>query len=204
MASPYTDEILDEILAIQLLVAWAGEGRSSPRRLGWWDTDLVDEAGGGDLFARLAPRTHRWAALECVREAALRVDAKARSKMPPSDALRSLYFLGFELDERLADRLASHKREGKLPAEALPFPRSLAKAFSEKPGEAEFSKDALASALQRDDASFTTVPNGRELTHGKKAAPPAPEVLVRQLAATLVPLAEHYPLPFYIHPSPAS
>ena len=25
-------------------VAWAGEGRCSPRRLGWWDTDLVDEA----------------------------------------------------------------------------------------------------------------------------------------------------------------
>ena len=22
-----------------------GEGRCSPRRLGWWDTDLIDEAG---------------------------------------------------------------------------------------------------------------------------------------------------------------
>ncbi|HEY5955223.1 MAG TPA: hypothetical protein VIV60_01670 [Polyangiaceae bacterium] len=36
---------IDKILAIQLLVAWAGEGRSEPKRLGWWDTDLVDEAG---------------------------------------------------------------------------------------------------------------------------------------------------------------
>lgn len=56
----------DQILALQFTIAWAGEGRSQPKRLGWWDTDLVDEAGGGDFFARLAPRTHAWAALEAV------------------------------------------------------------------------------------------------------------------------------------------
>ncbi len=192
MASRYTDETLDGILAIQCLVAWAGEGRSSPRRLGWWETDLVDEAGGGDFFARLTPRTHEWAALECVREAALRVDAKARSKMPPSDSLWSLYFLGFELDERLADRLASHKRGPAPPAKALPLPFSLADGFS---------KDALVGALHRDDTTFSTVPNGRQLTLGKRAAAPEPDALVRHLAAALVPLADHYPLPFYMHPA---
>jgi len=64
---PLTEAALDEILALQFLVAWAGEGRCKPKRLGWWDTDLVDPDGGGDLLARLAPRTHAWAALEAVR-----------------------------------------------------------------------------------------------------------------------------------------
>jgi hypothetical protein len=57
-AAPLTEAALDEILALQFLVAWAGEGRCKPRRFGWWDTDLVDPDGGGDLLARLAPRTH--------------------------------------------------------------------------------------------------------------------------------------------------
>jgi hypothetical protein len=43
MGSPLTDATLDAILAMQVTVAWAGEGRCSPRRLGWWDTDLVDK-----------------------------------------------------------------------------------------------------------------------------------------------------------------
>ena len=80
MTAP-TDAELDRLLARQLMVAWAGEGRCQPRRLGWWDTDLVDEAGGGDLFARLTPKSHRWAALEAAREAARRCDAEARRKM---------------------------------------------------------------------------------------------------------------------------
>jgi hypothetical protein len=49
--------VLDEILTLQLLVAWAGEGLSDPPRLGWWRTMLVDEFGGEDLFKRLTPRT---------------------------------------------------------------------------------------------------------------------------------------------------
>lgn len=49
----------DFILALQFTVAWAGEGRSQPKRLGWWDTDLIDEAGGGDFLARLTPADAR-------------------------------------------------------------------------------------------------------------------------------------------------
>ena len=52
---------LDTILALQLTVAWAGEGLSAPKRLDWWKTDLIDEDGGGDFFARLLPKTARWA-----------------------------------------------------------------------------------------------------------------------------------------------
>jgi hypothetical protein len=170
---------------MQVTIAWAGEGRCSPRRLGWWETDLIDEAGGGDFFARLLPQTHAWASLEAVREAARRTDAKARGKMAAPDRMRTLYFLGFELDEQLGDRLAAHKRAGRPPAEALPLPVPLT---------VTFAKDKLVASLQSGDVPFTTVPNGRQL---KGPKPDAPDVLVKRIAAALVPLADQYPLPFY-------
>lgn len=185
MSTPISDGTLDAILAIQLTIAWAGEGRCSPARLGWWDTDLIDDASGGDFFARLLPQTHAWASLEAVREAARRADAKARAKMADPDKMRTLYFLGFELDEQLADRLAAHKRSVRAPADVLPLPLALTAAFS---------KDALLSALHGGDVVFTTVPNGRQV---KGLPPDAPDLLVTRLAAALVPLAEQYPLPFY-------
>ncbi len=185
MATPIPDETLDAILAVQLTVAWAGEGRCTPRRLGWWDTDLISEDGGGDFLARLLPRTHAWASLEAVREAARRIDARARGKMADPDKMRTIYFLGFEVDEQLGDRLAVHKRSAKKPAEALPLPLPISE---------EFSKEKLVAALQGGDVAFATVPNGRQL---KGARPESPDALVARLGAALVPLAEQYPLPFY-------
>jgi hypothetical protein len=185
MVSLIPDATLDAILAMQVTVGWAGEGRCSPRRLGWWDTDLIDEAGGGDFLARLLPQTHAWASLEAVREAARRVDAKARGKMAEPDKMRTLFFLGFEADEQLGDRLAAHKRSGRSPADALPLAIPLT---------ADFSKDKLASTLQGGDVAFTTVPNGRQM---KGKVPDAPDALVKRLAAALVPFAEQYPLPFF-------
>jgi hypothetical protein len=185
MVTLSTDQTLDAILATQFTVAWAGEGRCSPKRLGWWDTDLIDEAGGGDFLARLLPQTHAWASLEAVREAGRRVDAKARSKMADPDKMRTVFFLGFELDEQLGDRLAFLKRAGRPPAEALSLPLPLT---------AEFSANGLVTALQGGDAAFTVVPGGRQLK-GKR--PESADAMVGRLAAALVPLAEHYPLPFY-------
>lgn len=179
------DRDVDSILATQFMVAWAGEGRCQPKRLGWWETDLIDPAGGGDLFARLLPQTHAWASLEATRETARRTDAKARSKMADSDRMRSLFFLGFEVDEQLADRLAALKRESKTPADGLPLVLPLT---------AEFSCDALTAALRHGDAAFTVVPGGRQL---KGARPESPVELITRLATALVPLAETYPLPFY-------
>jgi hypothetical protein len=178
---------LDEVLAVQFLVAWAGEKRSKPPRLGWWDTDLIDDAGGGDLLARLAPRTHMWAALEAVREAARRVDAKARERHGEPDRLRTIFFLGFELDEKLGDQLAAHKRSGRPPAEALPLPLVLG---------ATFDRDSVISALAPKGApAFEKVPPvGRQL---KGAVPAIPGDLVRTLAAALVPPADEYPMPFF-------
>ena len=179
------DAALDSILAAQLTVAWAGEGRCWPKRLDWWKTDLIDPAAGGDFFARLLPQTHAWASLEAVREAARRTDAKARQKLAAPDMLRTLFFLGFELDEKLGDRFAAHKRGAVSPAEALKLPLPLT---------APFSKEKLVATLGRGDASFTVIPGGRQLTG---MVPAAPDTMVANLAAALVPLADQYPLPFY-------
>jgi hypothetical protein len=178
---------IDSILATQLFVAWAGEGRSQPKRLGWWDTDLVDQAGGGDLLARLAPRTHVWASLELVREAARRVDARARGKHGAPDKLRTIYFLGFELDEKIADRLADLKRQGQPPEEVLPLPFPL---------RADFPKDKVLELFAKaGKVAFEKVPPvGRQL---KGSAPSEPEAMVEKLVAALVPVADDYPLPFY-------
>ena len=190
MATVVPDDTLDAILALQITVAWAGEGRCAPRRLGWWDTDLIDKAGGGDFLARLLPQTHAWASLEAVREAARRTDAKARGKMADPDKIRSLYFLGFEADEQLADRLAAHKRSGRAPEEALRFPLPLSADFSPS------IRENLVASLSgpSDPTPFTTVPNGRQL---KGARPDALDAQVKRLVAALVPLAEHYPLPYF-------
>lgn len=185
---PLPDATLDTILAVQLLLAWAGEGRCEPRRLGWWDTDLIDEAGGGDLFARLMPRTHAWASLEAAREAARRTDAKARSKMADPDKMRTLFFLGFDVDEQLDDRLAALKRDEPSPQTALSLLTTLS---------GPFQKEKLASLLRRDAGEqvvFDVVPGGRQI---KGPRPTTPDSLVRRLAVALVPFAEQYPLPFY-------
>lgn len=182
---PVSSAILDNILAVQLAVAWAGESQDTGR-LGWWPTDLTDSTGGGDFVARLLPRTHAWASLEAVREAARRVDEKARQALADPDHLRTLYFLGFDLDERLAERLAEHKRGAATPADALPLPLRLA----------AFDKDAFATALGGSGKAnaFSVVPGGRQI----KGEPPVdPDALVRTLAAALVPLSDRYPMPFY-------
>jgi hypothetical protein len=152
MTSGANDVVLDAVLAVQLIVGWAGE-TSQPSRLGWWRTDVTDSAAGGDLLARLLPRTHAWAALEAAREAARRTDERARVRMGDPDKLRTLLFLGFAVDEALADRFAFLKREGRSPVEALPI------GFV----QAKFSKDTFVSAFQREDVSFAIVPGGRQL-----------------------------------------
>lgn len=180
---PPPQRALDEILALQLIVAWAGEGKSSPRRLGWWQTDLVSEDGGGDFLARLLPRTHAWASLEAVREAARRADAEARQRLSDPDGVRTLYWLGCELNELVEERLAAHKRSLVSPREALPLPFPL--------GD-DFSEEQLQRALGAGHAEYEALAHGRKL----RVTSPAPEVWVRELASALVPFGETYPLPF--------
>lgn len=181
-----SDEILDEILALQFLVAWAGEGRCEPPRLGWWDTDLVDELGGGDFFKRLTPRTHAWAALQAAREAARRVEEELRSEAADPDRLRSLFHLGHQLDRQLEDRLRDLKQDTADPAEVLPVLEML---------DRSFESEQLASTLQEfGEPDFQKTPGGRRL---RGDIPENPLEVARDLAAALVPFDEHYPHPHY-------
>lgn len=178
--------VLDEILSLQLLVAWAGEGKTDPPRLGWWRTSLVDEFGGEDLFARLMPRTWKWAVLEAARVAARIADAEARSHAADGDRLISLFHFGFALDEQLDDRLAELKRSEADPTEALPR-----LAIIRRPWNA----DSFQATL-RDLGSATTAASsiGRRL---KGAMPAAPVDAARLLAAALAPPSDRYPAPHW-------
>lgn len=186
MVSTTPDTILDEILSLQILVAWAGEGACEPKRLGWWKTDVVDRYGGGDLMQRLLPKTHEWASLETVREAAIRADKRIRNKMADSDKMRTLFFLGFDLDEELGERLAHHKRSGKKPHAVLDLKIEL---------DSSFDRSAIENTLTGlAEAKYKVAPGGRRL---EGHMPDAPERLIRNIAAALAPLADEYPMPYY-------
>ena len=182
-----TEATLDAILRVQLVVAWSGEARATPERFRWWDTDLIDEEAGGDLLARLAPRTHAWAALDLVRVAARRVDAATRAKHGDKDRLRTLFFLGFDTDERLADRLSAHRRSGQAPDEALALPFRMSARFDRQ----EFTKFLQSPGGPRYEK---VAPVGRQLL---EPIPASAHQMVARLAAALIPVADSYPMPFY-------
>lgn len=175
---------LDEILALQLTVAWAGEAAGQPARLGWWRTDLVDREGGGDLFSRLVPRTAAWAGLALVRAAARRVDEIAREKVARGDTLWTPFHFGFDVDEQLDDRLAYHRSHEHRPADVL-GPRYVV--------ERPWSKAGFERLLGDLGATRTTVtPSGRKVA--AQAASPADGAPL--LFAALLPLGPSYPLPY--------
>lgn len=180
------NETLDRILALQFTLGWAGEGLCEPARLKWWRTDLVDEYGGGDFLQRLLPRTHRWAGLECVRRAAFLTDLKSRSHMSDPDSVISLYFWGFELDEKLTERIRELKGSQVPPEEALSFPVPVLPT-------AKFDRTELERELGP-QPPYQSLPTGRELPG------PVPSDLAeaaRLLAAAHLPFTENYPAPFF-------
>ena len=177
---------LDQILAAQLAIAWAGEGGEEPR-LGWWRSDLTSEFGGEDLFQRLLPRTWRWATLQGAREAARRRDAEARRKDHDPDSLLSLFRLGFEVDERLDERFQELKAAGKNPLEALP---ALGTAIGDRWHRETFAR--WVNTHGKVDA--VTTPAGRRL---KGEPPESLGLLVQKLVAALAPLGDDYPLPHF-------
>ncbi len=175
---------LDEILALQLTVAWAGEAAGEPKRLSWWKSDLVDPEGGGDLLSRLTPRTAIWASLILVRKAAMRVDELARSKLAEGDSVCSLFHFAFRVDEQLSDRLRWHRNHQTVPGEVL-GPRFLV-------GE-KWSKQSLENMLAAmGKPKVTVTPSGRQLA----SVASSPVEAARLLSAALLPLSGEYPLPF--------
>lgn len=169
---------LDAILQLQVLVAWAGESS----RLGWWNTNLIDPDAGLDLLHRLAPRTAALAGWELVRAAAIATDAERRVSQAERDRMVTLFHLGVELDEALADRLREIKMSGGtiagLPSADAPFDRA---AFA-----------ARLSALGAVDTEPRA--SGRRV---KGPLPVEPQERAQRLAAALVPLVDHYPLPYF-------
>lgn len=177
---------IDHALTAQLLVAWAGE-RGDEKRLGWWSSDLVSPFGGIDLFRRLLPSTWEWAVLQGAREAARRKDAELRRQGHDPDRIISLYAFGFELDERIEERLQDLKRSGRAPQEALP---GLVESI-----ELIWNRDRfLAWVHGHGEVETTATPIGR---HVKGDPPTNLDQLVRRLVGALAPLADSYPLPHF-------
>lgn len=181
-----TNEQLDEILKLQLSIAWAGERNTDPPRLGWWQTGMCDEFGGEDLLKRLTPKTWSWAVLESARAAARRVDDRARNRAEDPDNLLTLFRLGFEVDEQLDERLLELKQSGRPIAEALPELADLSGEWSEK----RFSSWVQSCG----EPGFTATATGRRL---KGSAPKDLGETARNLTAALLPIDKEYPLPHF-------
>jgi hypothetical protein len=179
-----TPEQLDHILALQLTVAWAGEAAGEPARLGWWKSDLVDPEGGGDLFARLVPRTAAWASLILVREAACAVDRSARDPLGKGDRLATLFHFGFVVDQQLTDRLSFHRQQQHDRALVFGADFFVGKAWSKGAFE------ALLRELGQPKVELT--PAGRCVD----VAGAGGVELARLFAATLLPLSPKYPMPY--------
>jgi hypothetical protein len=109
--------------------------------------------------------------------------------MGDPDKLRTLFFLGFVVDEALSDRFSMLKREGRSPVEVLQLGLL----------QQKFSVEALSTALKRPDVSFK-VASGGGGTSGRQLTGSCPEDLkemVSRLAGGLVPFSDDYPLPFF-------
>lgn len=181
-------EQIDDLLAAQLIVGWAGEsGGEDERRLGWWRSDLISEFGGQDLFERLLPHTWQWAMLHAVREAARRHDQQIRDQDHNPDRLLTLFSLGFDVEERTDERLQDFKRSGQPPEECLPELKSVL--------EAGWSVEAFEKwVAKRGKADFTKQPAGRRLV-GKM--PASLTEATSRLVAALAPIDKTYPMPHF-------
>jgi len=183
---PTTHQI-DRIVAIQFIVAWAGESAEEPERLGWWQSDLVDQIGGGGFLKRLLPGTHQWASLQSVRKIAQKVDSKARLQLPNPDLVRTIFFWGFDIDHRIEDRIRHLKAEQVAPQDALELPFELG---------SDWSEDTFLNYLNEldVDGSYTEKREGRELKnpeHGSQVE------AIKQLAKALAPFQASYQLPYF-------
>ncbi len=180
---------IDLTLTAQFIVAWAGEsGDEDEPRMGWWRSDLVSEFGGQDLFERLLPNSWRWAVLQGAREAARRRDEVSRQRDHNPDRLISLFNLGFDLNERIEERLRELKTAHSAPMEALPG----LKAFLE---DDEWDQDVFVDWVKaHGEVKSERALAGRRLTG---TPPEALDQLTKRLVAGLAPLADQYPLPHY-------
>ena len=127
---------------------------------------------------------HLWK--QCVKLQFVPINLHGWTSLAP-DLVRTLFFWGFANDERLAERLTFHKRNGKSPLEVLPLPVALYETFS----KAEF-EEAIRIPGQKID--FKVAPGGREITG---EMPEGLDLCAQKLTNGLLPLTNSYPMPFY-------
>lgn len=182
------NSVLDGILGLQIAVAWAGEGGCGDSRLGWWNSGLADNDGGRDFFARATPASAEWSTLDAVRRGARMVDAQLRrARRGDPDRVRTLFFLGFDIDEQLDARLRTHKQLASRPQDVLAVPLPLNAPFD-------------AAAFETFLGSLGTAPPYRIVSGGREIQsrlPQSIELTIGHLAAALRPFAPQYPMPFY-------
>ena len=147
----------------------------------------LSSSGGKDLFGRLLPNTAPWAVLQAAREAGRRKDAELRSEHHDPDRIMSLFGLGFEIDERLDERLQDLKRSGHRPEESLP---GLTKGI-----EVTWNRDRIPDRVKSHGEIATgATPIGRHI----KGTPPANlGEIVHRLVGALAPLTDTYALPHF-------
>jgi hypothetical protein len=135
---------------------------------------------------RLLPETWRWAVLQSAREVARRKDDESRREADDADRIVSLFRLGFEMDERIDERLQDLKGSGRAPTKALPGLEIIDEGW-----HPERFWDWVAG---HGSATTTSSRVGRRLA----GSPPAAlDQRVRNLVAALAPAAEQYPLPHF-------
>ena len=100
--------------------------------------------------------------------------------------MRTLFNLGFRIEEQLETRISILKAMEASPQPAIPLQWLTG---------APFYPDALTKLLESlpPRPRYTAVLGGRELAGAELHRP---LTLARQLAAALLPLAERYPMPF--------
>lgn len=180
--------VLDDILIVQMACACAGGAWDDGTGLRWWPSRLVDDVGGLDFFDRLAPATRSWAALDAALRAARMHDEHRRDAIGGKAVrVRTIFWLGPDVEEALSRRLHHHKMEGSDPQGVF----GSAVQTGERFDKAAFER-FLEGLCGREVAGIS--PGGRELK-----APPVkdPLLMVRRLAAALLPLPDRYPLPFF-------
>lgn len=101
--------------------------------------------------------------------------------------MRTIFFLGFTVDEALDERLRAIKLVGGAPADMPALDLINGSPFER--GNFERFCESLSAPLP-----VKRSPIGREITG---PAPDSPLGLIERLVAALVPVPEAYPLPFY-------
>ncbi|NQU64858.1 MAG: BrxE family protein, partial [SAR324 cluster bacterium] len=87
------NETLDQILALQIKIARAGE----LERLSWWQVDATDIAGGGDFFSRLVGPLSGLCSVEAALEGAKILEQKKLEDAQVAYEVVSLFYPEFPL-----------------------------------------------------------------------------------------------------------